>query len=250
MFEQVNQELTEDNRRLEEQNRQPEQLTQDLEYLRALEEDNLRLSREKRQLEENLQQSITIQNCQEARGQSIGYHLSTIQQEATQINNYVSFLDKNNNSVHELLLEVKQQYGDILWIWEDAWESARALEFKPFKQVYIAFEVLAETGRNYFNRRAVGESMGADFWKKAFQDRGLSNVYRSGEHEQTMNRYGGARIFTHQGESRQMTQHLTLKLGNAQATPCVQIYFYINRDERRVDIGYCGKHLPTVSRSS
>ncbi|GFE71029.1 hypothetical protein [Chroococcus sp. FPU101] len=232
LFEQDNQKLTENNRRLAEQNKRIEQLNQDLEYLQEFKQENQSLMIQIREFQEKCKH-------QEKKIDRLQCHLNNVKHQLRKQSNNNLLLEKNHKTIYALLLEVEKQYEDILQIWDSAWSSAKALEFKPFEKVYIAFEVLAQTGRRYFDCLFNGESMGAYFWQKAFQDRGLSNVYRTGESEATMNQYGRERIFTH-GE---ITQHLTLKLGNDRTLPCLQIYFEINRDEEIIEIGYCGRHL-------
>lgn len=201
------------------------------------------LKDENSKLNNNLYEALAKCKNQEEKIDRLQYRLDALKHQLAKHSNYdVSIIRRNHNTVYELLLEVEEQYDDILQIWDSAKKSAKVLKVKPSNDVYIAFEVLAHTGQVYFNLLSDGESMGSWFWDQAFRDRELPNVYRPDESEATMNKYGKDRIFTH----GLITQHLTLKLGSDHY---FQIYFKVNRDEKKIDIGYCGKHLSIVSYS-
>jgi hypothetical protein len=143
--------------------------------------------------------------------------------------------------VVDVVLAAKEDFEDIFRVWDNAIETAELLTFKPWTRVYQAFKTLADIGRMYFLHTSVGLSMGP--WENAFQERGFSNHYRATDSEATLNQFGNERVFYFQGEKRQMVKHLTLHRGNH----CLQIYFDINQELQKIDIGYCGRHLRTVN---
>jgi hypothetical protein len=119
----------------------------------------------------------------------------------------------------------------ILKIWDDAYNSASNIDYYLPKRIYIVLKILAEVGVIYFEGNA----------NQSFID--LLNqrgVRCSGESPQTMRDYGDERVFHHRGESKQMENHI--KVGRK-----LRIYFDIDRQNKQIAIGYCGKHLRTVT---
>jgi hypothetical protein len=223
------------------QQREQQQLNlqQQLNDLHAWVED---LTNENDQLQAQLQERDKIIYRNQARIQHLEYRISADLNQPTIDNPIpsVETLERNCETVEQVLLQVQKRYSDIITIWDSAWRSVRDLNFEPFEKIYLGLEVLVTTGRCYFECEG---NLGRNAWEQAFQEKGLSDVYRPTEFETTMNQYGRQRIFSNQGISRTITRHLTLKLGNDRYLPCVQIYFDVDRETRKIDIGYCGKHL-------
>lgn len=147
-------------------------------------------------------------------------------------------------SVTEAIAAADQDFGDILTIWDSARESAARSQFGRPTDVYLALAAIAQIGRDYFAASDRGEAMGA--WRDAFRQYGID--FKPTEHQVTRSMYGSDRDFRHQGRKQRMLKHITLGRNNTVHT--LQIYFDVDRDRRRIDIGYCGKHLRCYSWAS
>jgi hypothetical protein len=119
----------------------------------------------------------------------------------------------------------------ILEIWNSAEESVHTLNHYLPNKVHQNLLILSDVGKLYFEK-----SVGADL-DDIFRNKGA--IYSPRESLSTMSHYGRYRIFRHRGNTKQMTRHL--KVGRR-----LRIYFEFDEQSRKVQIGYCGKHLPTA----
>ncbi len=138
-----------------------------------------------------------------------------------------------------------QDYDDVLCLWDSAIAAAaHAPHFGRPDEVYRALAAIATTGRRYFAALDANTPMGS--WREAFREFGLE--YKPTEHQITRTMYGSDRDFKHQGRKQRMLKHVTL--GRKNTVHTLQIYFEVNPDTRKIDIGYCGKHLRCHTRTS
>ena len=142
-------------------------------------------------------------------------------------------------SVSDALQAAADDFADVLAVWEDAVHSAELSPFRTPGKVYRALEAIAEVGRAYFQAKDGGPTLGPV--EQAFACR-VPFKYTGFESHSTLNLYGAERVFHDREHSRQMQRHLTL--GGGETNNCLQIYFDFDDAERRVPIGYCGRHLP------
>lgn len=147
-------------------------------------------------------------------------------------------------SVTAAIAAADEDFSDILTIWDSARESAARSQFGRPTDVYLALAAIAQIGRDYFTASDRGEAMGA--WRDAFRQYGMD--FKPTEHQVTRSMYGQDRDFRHQGRKQRMLKHVTLGRNNTVHT--LQIYFEVDRENRRIDIGYCGKHLRCYSWGS
>ncbi len=138
-------------------------------------------------------------------------------------------------TVSDALAAAKQDFGDVLEIWESAEESAAASQFGRPDEAYEALKAIAAVGRDSF--ASDGDSSGG--WRNAFRQYGFD--FKPTEHQVTKTMYGSDRDFRHQGRKQRMLKHITL--GRNSVVHNLQIYFEPDRDRQKIDIGYCGKHL-------
>ena len=149
-------------------------------------------------------------------------------------------IDDDGQAVGSVLAALEAadaEFGDVLTIWDSALESAVESQFGRPGDVYQALAALAAIGRDYFEAADRGEAMGS--WRDAFRQYGLD--FKPTEHQVTRSMYGQDRDFRHQGRKQRMLKHVTLGRNNTVHT--LQIYFEVDREARKLDIGYCGKHL-------
>ena len=149
--------------------------------------------------------------------------------------------ERNIQNILEALKAAEEDFNDILIVCKNAKDKAAKLKNqdpKISKSTYEALATVAELGSKYFQSLQQCTSIGN--WEDFFIERGFSNAYRAQESEATLNKYGTYRIFSNGKEKRQMVKHITLKRGDN----CIQIYFKPNKETQRIDIGYCGEHLP------
>lgn len=138
-----------------------------------------------------------------------------------------------------------EDYPDILCIWDSAIAAAAHVpHFGRPDEVYRALAAIAATGRRYFAALDANTPMGS--WREAFREFGLE--YKPTEHQITRTMYGSDRDFKHQGRKQRMLKHVTL--GRKNTVHTLQIYFEVNPETRKIDIGYCGKHLRCHTRTS
>ena len=142
------------------------------------------------------------------------------------------------SSVEEALQRAEEEFSDVLVVWETAKEAAEASRFPRPQEVYRALLAIAEVGRDYFASRKQKRSMGA--WERAFKRRGFDYVHT--EHQLTRTMHGRDRDFKNKGRQKRMLKHLTL--GGASRENCLQVYFEADDGAEKIDIGYCGVHLP------
>jgi len=119
-----------------------------------------------------------------------------------------------------------------LEIWESAFQSALKIDRYQPDRVYSSLVALDEAGHAYF-----GKTM--DISIQEFL-KSRKCIYTPRESPSTLNRYGEERFFRNKGETRQMFKHL--KIGRK-----LRIYIEFDEEKNKVLIGYCGKHLNTVT---
>jgi hypothetical protein len=130
-------------------------------------------------------------------------------------------------------------FADILIVYEEALISGRRSGSNRASGVYRALAAIAEVGRMYFEARQAGKPMGPV--DEALRSR-IPFKYTPRESTTTLGLFGQTRVFHHQGKGRQMLRHLTLARGDHKN--CLQIYFEFDEESQRVEVGYCGRHLP------
>jgi len=141
------------------------------------------------------------------------------------------------NSVSDALEQTAQRHADVIEVYETASKSARSSDFARPEDILRALLAIADLGKEYFASKGK-TSMGP--WEAFFEKRGFK--YASTESQNTLNMYGDDRKFTHAGRRVQMLKHLTI--GKGDTKNCVHIYFEPNEKLKRIEIGYCGRHLP------
>ena len=178
---------------------------------------------------------IEVNNCED----NIAYFYNSYREPQT-IYEAEGSTKSEFNTVLDVLLKAEQE-DSILKIFDSARDSAREASYRNYRQIYSAFKAMAKIGEEYFKHQKQSTSMGNRLEEK-FKERGFSK-YRPTEHKKTRNQYGYERKFYHRGQYVPMFRHLTFNNNG-----CLQIYFEFDREEEKVIIGYCGKHLSTASR--
>lgn len=135
-------------------------------------------------------------------------------------------------------IERAQNDFPVLRMWSSAIASASESWFARPQQVWQAFEAVAEISQLVFDQRK--SKVPLSRLDKLFEERGFR--YAASESQTTLTKYGKERTFTEGGRKYRFERHLTLGGGDRQN--CLQIYFEFDDEMQRVDIGYCGVHLP------
>ncbi len=147
-------------------------------------------------------------------------------------------VERTFDSVAQALSAAETEWADILEVWSSAQESAGESGFLNPEKVYLALQAIGEVGRDYFSSQDGGEPLGP--LDQAIRSR-VPFKYSAFESRSTKGMYGAERVFRDGSRSQQMQRHLTL--GGGQTTNCLQIYFALDDQRRKVTIGYCGRHL-------
>jgi hypothetical protein len=149
-------------------------------------------------------------------------------------------LDLNFNRVVDALEFAEYLFPDILDIWETARDSACISNYKSPGSAYTNLQALAWFGRDYFKQDGqLGMGM-RDYLQQ------LSCDYSS-ESDSVKNnaKLRGLRNFRKGNTLKIMYDHL--KLGTRGGDGSLRIYFAINAETQKIEIGYCGRHLPVKS---
>ncbi len=144
-------------------------------------------------------------------------------------------------TVKDALDTAKQDFSNLV-IWKTAEESAEKSNFARPTEVYQAFMAIAEVGEKYFDPKSKEDLKNG--LKTAFKQRGFKYAHTESQTTRTM--YKQQRYFSHNGQKKLMLTHLTL--GGRDSTNCLQIYFDLNSETNKVDVGYCGVHLEYSSK--
>jgi hypothetical protein len=135
------------------------------------------------------------------------------------------------STVFDALMLVAEKFT-ILNIWKDAYTNASDVNGSSPRRVYTVLEILAKVGDSYFQQAT---NNGIVYLLNE------EGVNCSGESRRTMDKYGCERDFHHPGEPvKRMEMHI--KVGRQ-----LRIYFDVDTENEKIIIGYCGKHLRTVS---
>ncbi len=134
------------------------------------------------------------------------------------------------STVSDVLMLVAEKFT-ILNVWDNASETASDVNGSSPRRTYTVLEILAKVGDSYFQQTT---NNGIVY---LLNEEGVSC---SRESRGTMNKYGDERIFRHRGISKQMEMHI--KVGKQ-----LRIYFDVDTENEKIIVGYCGKHLRTVT---
>jgi hypothetical protein len=146
-------------------------------------------------------------------------------------------------TVLDALTSIENKCGDQLILYSDAFKYAATSDFPRPLLVYQALTAIADLSKEHYTALGKGESIGP--WDKYLTVRGFTK-YRSTESQTTKTKFGGQREFNNDGIQRSMLKHLDLGGGDTKA--CLQIYFEPNDKEKKIEIGYCGRHLDYSSQ--
>jgi uncharacterized coiled-coil DUF342 family protein len=205
-----------------------------LERLQGLINQNQTLTQQAHQLQTELSQ------CMQANPQ----HLKRLQivSACHRHNNEISELfhvaiDMNFKQVIEALEFAEVLFGDVLEIWESARSAAYSSNFIRPADVYRSLQSFAWFGRDYFRKNGeLGTSL--------YQALKAYNLDYSSESETTQNNPKALerRRFWHRDRNKIMLNHLKLGGGNG-IDNILRVYFDLNLDSQKIEIGYCGRHL-------
>jgi hypothetical protein len=129
-------------------------------------------------------------------------------------------------------LKVAGEKFTILNVWDNAYTTASDVNGSSPRRVYTVLEILAKVGDNHFQQTT---NNGIIYLLNE------EGIRCSRESMKTMNKYGFERDFPRRGKPvKRMEMHI--KVGRQ-----LRIYFDVDTENEKIIIGYCGKHLRTVS---
>ncbi len=237
---------------IEESQRKQFLLKRDAEHLKQLEEEYTTLLSRRDKLH-NIDQLIKENRCLKDRVEQAEKYLPNSNQirdfqriqivSACDLHQEELFHIKINtdfSGIHEVLSCAANLFDDVLEVWNIAYDSAKESQFIRRRDAYLTLQSLAWFGREYFDRSGrLGDDIVKILQRKY-------NLRCSGESETVQNntRLRQQRIFKNNGESKEMLYHLKLGGGRG-ADKTLRIYFNLNRNTKKVEIGWCGRHLQT-----
>jgi hypothetical protein len=133
------------------------------------------------------------------------------------------------------------EYAAELWpvdvcVLRSALDSARATESRRRTEVFTAISAVRDLAIQSFAGVAFGDNI-EHLVKLRYNLR-----YRAQDHKATVDAYGDYRRFLYNGQKILFENHITI---GPNSESCLQLYFLLDPQARKVVIGYCGKHLPT-----
>ena len=140
--------------------------------------------------------------------------------------------------VREALDFAETMFGDVLEVWDSARVSADVSNFIRPDDAYRALQGLAWFGQYYFERDGdIGDNL-YGFLRERY------NLECTPESKTVENdkKLRDERCFWHGNQRKEMFKHLKLGGGRGMNN-ILRIYFNINRESRKIEIGHCGKHL-------
>ncbi len=147
-------------------------------------------------------------------------------------------IDMNFSRVREALDFAETMFDDVLDVWDSARVSAEASNFIRPDDAYRALQSLAWFGQYYFERDGdIGDNL-YGFLKENY------NLECTPESKTVENdkKLRDERCFWNGSQRKEMFKHIKLG-GGTGMNKILRIYFNINRESRKIEIGHCGKHL-------
>lgn len=146
-------------------------------------------------------------------------------------------IDMNFSRVREALDFAEVMFGDVLEVWESARVSADASNFIRPDDAYRTLQSLAWFGQYYFEQNgAIGNNI-----YQVLRER--YNLECTPEAKSVLNnrKLRDERCFWHSSQRKEMFDHLKLGGGNGMDN-ILRIYFAINCESQKIEIGHCGRH--------
>jgi len=244
--------LRQEQRELQQENAQLEELHYDLMEQEALTQQCQFLERTKDTLESQLAQTRSqLGDCEEANQQYVTHvqHLRRIALVPNIHGNhrntaelFYARIDTNFDTVIQAVEFAENLNSDILEIWDSARQSAYESNFLRPHDVYLNLQALAWFGRDYFARNG---QLGEGIYQTL---KALQCDYVAGESKSVQNngKLKNQRLFWNGKLSKIMLEHVRVGTGTG-ADRNLRIYFALNPHTQKVEIGHCGKHLDTQS---
>jgi len=145
------------------------------------------------------------------------------------------------SSVLEATQFAEEKFRSNLVFLDSAFDAAANSPFQRPERVFEAFQAIDDVCREWRASLGAGSSMGS--WKQAFQRRGFD--YKDDISQTTRTKYGDEYTFVYDGRKLLFEKHITQ--GAKQPQKCFSIHMYRDDEERRIVIGYVGRHLRNTS---
>ncbi len=142
----------------------------------------------------------------------------------------------NDPSVEQSLKLISMLFPDRVTILDSAQDSAQESDADGFRHGKKAFDLLWKLANGYWQVLADGK--GDQHAKAVFGH----NAYAQNESQALSNDGKRRRTFTYRGRDFLMEKHLKIGVKDS-AAETLRIHFEWLADEKRMVVGYCGKHL-------
>lgn len=195
------------------------------------------LEQEKANLKEQLLQT-QLRNEQDPQGLNRIKLISACHQHSTSDQElFHAKLTLNFNRVREALDFAETMFGDVLEVWDSARASADPFNFTRPDDAYHALQSLAWFGQYYFEQNGAIGNTHYHVLKTKY------NLDCTPESTTVQNskKLRSERCFWHGNQRKEMFDHLKIGGGNGM-NKILRIYFFINSESQKIEIGHCGKH--------
>ncbi len=139
-------------------------------------------------------------------------------------------------SLEQSLKLIKMLFNDRITVLESAHDSAQESDDDGFRYGKKAFELIWKLANGYW--QALADGKGDQHAKSVFGH----NAYAQNESQALSNDGKRRRTFAYRGRDFLMEKHLKIGVKDS-ASETLRIHFEWLADEKRLIVGYCGKHL-------
>jgi hypothetical protein len=140
-------------------------------------------------------------------------------------------------SLLEASLRGRDDCSDILVFLPEALKSAEESPYRHPDRAFEALQAIAAAGRAWRDGELPRGGFGAFFTARA-QD------YASGSSQTTRQKWQREYERSYQGRKVLLGPHLRLGVGSPET--CLRIYWYLDKEQRRIVVGHIGRHLTTA----
>jgi hypothetical protein len=214
----------------------------DLDELLVLaDQENAQLSDQNRRLQqenESLKANVALAR-ENFRAMSLAAATPEEEADSPETSQEASAIDPS--SVGDAVLSAKTEFADTLTFLDSALNSAMDSPFEQPRKASQAFLAMHEVCLGWRESIRTGKSMGS--FDQAFERKGFE--YKPRESVTSKGKWGEEYEATYDGRKVSIEPHLALGKGGPKT--CLRIHFYVDREKQRFVIAHAGRHKTNTS---